>query len=693
MTLEQRQEASVAHLEAPCDILDQHRTQQEDLRMLRFKLDQQEKQLQFYQQQCHLLGAENSRLRRESRASRTSAIYHPGRVAGESLKQPNGEPPHDQCNPTTPSAPLPTAATPFGTNLVLPALRRSNLTLKPRLAPLSHLESGKSPRTMIFPRDLLVSAGGNDEASLLLSLQSTSNGTSVHSTPIKHTGSPSLESAIDRALAVPPRAVLAIDTRTIRESNPPSSATLSVANDDLGSAPAKRLKFNDFLSGSFGAQKTIACHGCHSKHPFGFWIRDHSRVGAFICQKCYALQSPKYCDLIVESAVVTRCESCYSLSTQGISPIEDCKDCARIAASGPSYVCNSCSRDTSAGSWYSDRNSGALCQKCYHTKHRIRIDTLPDGMIVQRTCMSCVNFKSSSWYRDTQVQGAYHCKQCYNHRYQAKVDNHLDKDGNPRIYPAQPGKYLCKRCYHQQDRFKMVLKPDGTLGLRECSVCNAKDSSRWYKDVGKPGCYVDTNLLLLLSHPPTFTVGRSIKENTEGSAELAAKLKEKGAEYIYSKRGGKITFHGPGQLVGYPILNLRDFRLGVREYVARLEALIGDVCLNDFGVATQTSSDTGVWVGGTRKIAALGIQVQRHVTSHGFALNCNTDLAWFDHIVPCGLADKTATSLTLELSRNVGVEDVLPKLIWAFGKQFNADMVLLHDHEPRLDEMIDKAIS
>jgi lipoyl(octanoyl) transferase len=160
---------------------------------------------------------------------------------------------------------------------------------------------------------------------------------------------------------------------------------------------------------------------------------------------------------------------------------------------------------------------------------------------------------------------------------------------------------------------------------------------------------------LLLEHPSVYTAGR----RTE-----AFERPFDGTPVIDVDRGGKITWHGPGQLVGYPIVRLPD-PVDVVAYVRRLEAVLIDIC-RDVGVAAgQVDGRSGVWLPADgsrpeRKIAAIGIRVVRGVTLHGFALNCNPDLAAFDRIVPCGIADAGVTSLTQELGRNVSVEEVLP---------------------------------
>lgn len=168
--------------------------------------------------------------------------------------------------------------------------------------------------------------------------------------------------------------------------------------------------------------------------------------------------------------------------------------------------------------------------------------------------------------------------------------------------------------------------------------------------------------VLLLEHPPVFTAGR----RTE-----AWERPIDGTPVIDIDRGGKITWHGPGQIVGYPILKLRA-PLDVVAYVRRIEDVLIAVCA-DFGVATgRVQGRTGVWVladhngpdhnGPDRKVAAVGIRVAKKVSLHGFALNCDADLSWFDRIVPCGIPDAQVTSLTRELGRVVTVDDVLPSV-------------------------------
>jgi lipoyl(octanoyl) transferase len=173
--------------------------------------------------------------------------------------------------------------------------------------------------------------------------------------------------------------------------------------------------------------------------------------------------------------------------------------------------------------------------------------------------------------------------------------------------------------------------------------------------------------LLLLEHFPVYTIGRGGDE-----ANLLAgpqRLRELGAEFVRIDRGGDITFHGPGQLVAYPIVELRD-PLDLRRYVRSLEAAIIDTAAT-FGVAAgRIEGLTGVWVGGERKLAAIGVRVRRGVTTHGLALNVNTELAWFAEMIPCGIRDKEVTSLARELGRAVPMEEVEARLATDLGRHF-----------------------
>ncbi len=163
--------------------------------------------------------------------------------------------------------------------------------------------------------------------------------------------------------------------------------------------------------------------------------------------------------------------------------------------------------------------------------------------------------------------------------------------------------------------------------------------------------------VLLLEHPPVFTAGRRTDPHERP-------VDPGGAPVIDVDRGGKITFHGPGQLVGYPIVMLPD-HVKVVDFVRRLEEALIQVCA-ELGVTTaRVPGRSGVWLaaddrGPERKIAAIGIRVSKGVTMHGFAINCDVDLGWYDRFVPCGIDDAGVTSLSAELGRDVTVAEVLP---------------------------------
>lgn len=162
-----------------------------------------------------------------------------------------------------------------------------------------------------------------------------------------------------------------------------------------------------------------------------------------------------------------------------------------------------------------------------------------------------------------------------------------------------------------------------------------------------------SNSLILLEHPPVFTAGRRT---------LPSELPTDGSRVIEVDRGGKITFHGPGQIVGYPIVKLKNPN-DVVGFVREIENALIKVC-QDLGVDAQRYCErSGVWVRdshGDRKVAAIGIRVAREVTMHGFALNVNPDLSYFDRIVPCGIADAEVTSLSRELNRELDISEVSP---------------------------------
>lgn len=185
------------------------------------------------------------------------------------------------------------------------------------------------------------------------------------------------------------------------------------------------------------------------------------------------------------------------------------------------------------------------------------------------------------------------------------------------------------------------------------------------------------DVLLLCEHPHVITLGRNgHRENLLASEHL---LRQMGVEFRPTDRGGDITYHGPGQIVGYPILDLAGIRRDVAWYVRQLEETMIRAT-SDFGItAVRKAGLTGVWVEGANgaapeKLAAIGVHLSRWVTSHGFAYNVSTDLRYFDLIVPCGIPDKRATSLERLLGRAVGREEIAPRIVGHIGGIFGRDI-------------------
>ncbi|MDX1720739.1 MAG: lipoyl(octanoyl) transferase LipB [Salegentibacter mishustinae] len=187
---------------------------------------------------------------------------------------------------------------------------------------------------------------------------------------------------------------------------------------------------------------------------------------------------------------------------------------------------------------------------------------------------------------------------------------------------------------------------------------------------------ITPNYLLMVEHPHVYTLGKSgdIKNLLISEAEL----EKKQATYYKINRGGDITYHGPGQLVGYPILDLDNFFTDIHKYLRFLEETI-ILTLADFGLkAERSKGETGVWLDvGTpfaRKICAMGVRASRWVTMHGFALNVNADLGYFDHIIPCGIEGKAVTSLNVELGKKeIPLADVQEKILKHFAELFEAE--------------------
>jgi lipoyl(octanoyl) transferase len=187
-----------------------------------------------------------------------------------------------------------------------------------------------------------------------------------------------------------------------------------------------------------------------------------------------------------------------------------------------------------------------------------------------------------------------------------------------------------------------------------------------------------THHLLFVEHSPVYTLGKS------GHAENVLigdeRMREKGVQFFRTNRGGDITYHGPGQLVGYPILDLEKFYTDIGRYLRELEE-VTILVLSEYGiVGGRSAGETGVWIepgikGRERKICALGVRCSRWITMHGFALNVNTDLAWFGDIIPCGIQNKQVTSMEKELGRPVNMDEVKSAWMRRFGEVFGVEFV------------------
>jgi lipoyl(octanoyl) transferase len=202
------------------------------------------------------------------------------------------------------------------------------------------------------------------------------------------------------------------------------------------------------------------------------------------------------------------------------------------------------------------------------------------------------------------------------------------------------------------------------------------------------------DVLLLLEHSPVITLGRNAKAaNVIASRELLA---QRGVELFECDRGGDVTFHGPGQIVGYPIFDLRGFAasdgkrktLGVIEFVRRLE----DVLIRtgaDFSISTKRVAGlTGVWTEDEAKVAAIGVHISRFVTSHGFALNVNTDLSYFNLIVPCGISSKPVTSMKQQLGHELDLNAVTESISRNFGVAFQSQMLWVETLDALLGRIV-----
>ena len=222
---------------------------------------------------------------------------------------------------------------------------------------------------------------------------------------------------------------------------------------------------------------------------------------------------------------------------------------------------------------------------------------------------------------------------------------------------------------------KEVLYKDlGRMGYLECwekqrtmfdGMLHRKRTGQVCDDVANPEQVGTAGVVYLVEHNPVYTLGKSGK--SENMLVSEPYLRSIGAEFYHIDRGGDVTYHGPGQVVGYPILDLEQLGIGLREYIDSLEEAIIGVC-REWGIeAGRIAGASGVWLDGdsprARKICAIGVRASRYVTMHGFAMNVNTDLKYFSHINPCGFVDKGVTSLEKELGHEVDIELVKAQIV------------------------------
>ncbi|MBS4028888.1 MAG: lipoyl(octanoyl) transferase LipB [Ignavibacteriales bacterium] len=188
--------------------------------------------------------------------------------------------------------------------------------------------------------------------------------------------------------------------------------------------------------------------------------------------------------------------------------------------------------------------------------------------------------------------------------------------------------------------------------------------------------------LILNEHEHVYTIGKSGDDNHLLASEKDLELN--GVKVYHIDRGGDITYHGPGQLVGYPILNLERYYLDIHRYLRDLEEVL-ILTLHDFGIEGKRNNDfTGVWVG-ENKIAAIGVKVSKWITMHGFAFNVNTDLSYFERIIPCGIFHKGVTSMEKLLGKKIAIKEVEASVIKNFEKVFHTETVVKNINEFNLE--------
>jgi lipoyl(octanoyl) transferase len=186
------------------------------------------------------------------------------------------------------------------------------------------------------------------------------------------------------------------------------------------------------------------------------------------------------------------------------------------------------------------------------------------------------------------------------------------------------------------------------------------------------------DVLLLLEHRPVYTAGR--RQTASSIEDENQRLTQMGADFVISSRGGRLTYHGPGQIVGYPLMDLVRYTpvMGTRDYVCRMQKMIEQHLRESHRLQHFPSEHTGVFLGPVTKIASFGVQIRHRLTSHGFALNVTREpLAWFDQIVACGLNDVKAGSVESAADRSVDMNEEFRRVVGAFGRAYNRKMVAI----------------
>ncbi len=231
----------------------------------------------------------------------------------------------------------------------------------------------------------------------------------------------------------------------------------------------------------------------------------------------------------------------------------------------------------------------------------------------------------------------------------------------------------------------MIIKENRTLDFIDLGT--AKFAETWDLQKSLLASRVEnriTDTLLFVEHPNVYTIGKAgSNSNIIADTEF---ISQNEIEIFEIDRGGDVTFHGPGQIIGYPIINLANWEKDIHKYLRAIEEAIINVCKEYDINATRNPEYTGVWVG-ENKICAIGVKVSRWVTMHGFAFNVNTNLNLFNGIIPCGIKDKGVTSLEKEIGRKINIDVVKKSVLNNFAKVFGYDKINVREKEDLLVEI------